>query len=286
MKITAPAKINLYLNVLRERDDGFHDIETLFERISLCDELSIETSQEPTKLTCSDPDIPTGRDSLLFRTITAFNDSASPETSFRVDLKKNIPVAAGLGGGSSDAAALLKGLNELSGYPLEDKELMRIGMSLGADVAFFLSDCRFAVGRQRGDEIEKLESAMDICHILVNPPFEVSTKEVYNNISAFALTKKRGVDRMFTAFLKDGDMEGLAENLHNDLQTLVLRDFPVLEKVLSELRDEGAKGTLLSGSGPTVFGIFEPEKAEAAAENLRKVFLRREGWQVIVASTC
>ncbi len=285
MKITAPAKINLYLNVLCERDDGFHEIETLFERISICDEISVEFAQGTTRITCSDPGIPTGEGSLLDNIVRAFNEKTSKKASFTIDLKKNIPVAAGLGGGSSDAASLLRGLNELSGYPLEDKELMTIGQSLGADIAFFLTDCRFAIGRRRGDVLETLESQLEIGHILVNPPFEVSTKEVYNNISAFTLTKKKGVDRMFTAFLKDRDLGGLAENLHNDLQTLVLRDFPVLEKVFSELKKAGSKGSLLSGSGPTVFGIFEGDKIGEAAEKLKKVFPAPEGWQVLVART-
>ncbi|MDP8299945.1 MAG: 4-(cytidine 5'-diphospho)-2-C-methyl-D-erythritol kinase [Candidatus Tantalella remota] len=285
MKITAPAKINLYLEVLSKRDDGFHEIETLFERISLSDEISVEFAQGPTRITCSDSGIPTGEDSLLYRTVSAFNEKTSKKASFVIDLKKNIPVAAGLGGGSTDAASLLLALNELSGYPLDNKELTEIGRSLGADIAFFLTDCRFAMGRRRGDVIETLESQLEMSHILVNPPFGVSTKEVYNNISGFTLTKKKGVDRMFSAFLKRRDIEGLAENLHNDLQTLVLRDFPVLAGVFSEMKKAGSRGSLLSGSGPTVFGIFDTDKTDEAAEKLKKVFPAREGWQVLVART-
>ncbi len=286
MFITAPAKINLYLRVIRKMDDGYHEIETLFERISIYDRISVEPARDRTTMICDDSRVPTGENSLLGRTVSAFNKSRGKDSYFRVAVEKNIPVGAGLGGGSSDAAALLKGLNRISGYPLDRKAMLDISRALGADVPFFLSDCSFGVGKGRGDIIEKVEAPLDIWHVIVKPPFGISTKEAYGKVSAFGLTKNMGVDKMVTVFLDGNDIGGLAENLRNDLQEIVLRDFPVLNNVLSELRTSGARGALLSGSGSAVFGIFERAGVIKAARRMGEIFPPGEGWKVYVARTC
>ena len=285
MVFTAPAKINLYLEVIGKMDDGYHEIDTLFERISILDRIEIEPSRDGrTVIRCGDSRVPTGEDSLLDRTIKFFREASGKTEDFNVSLEKNIPVSAGMGGGSSDAATLLKGLNEMTGFPLEEDELLGIGRRLGADVPFFLAGCSFARGTGRGDIVKELGKRQDLWHVVVNPPFEVATKDIYNKTSAFTLTKDRGVDKMISAFLSGNNIKGIAENLRNDLQGIVLREFPSLEQVFSELRGTGAEGVLLSGSGPTVFGIFTREQAEKAAETVQRVF-SGEGWRVYVAQT-
>ncbi len=284
MKLIAPAKINLYLKVLRQRDDGYHEIETLFERISLFDYINVEPAARTT-IICDNPRVPTGSGSLLARTVESFCNLRGEEAHFRITLEKNIPIAAGLGGGSSDAAALLKGLNGVTGGDIAKDELLGIARALGADVPFFLDESSFGFGKGCGDIVTKINSTMDIGHILVTPPFGVSTADVYRKVSAFGLTKNMAVDRMFTAFLNENNIASIAENLCNDLQAIVLRDFPVLEKVFSALNDSGAEGALLSGSGPTVFGIFSPEKIGGAEKKIRKTFPSEEGWIVRVAQT-
>lgn len=285
MKFTAPAKVNLYLDVIRKMEDGYHEIETLFEKISLVDHLYIELSEKPTCITCNDSRVPTGPGSLMYNVLEAFQKESVSTANFKVVLEKNIPVAAGLGGGSSDAATLLKGVNELTGYPLKNEALHKIGRAYGADIPFFLEDQAFGIGRGRGDIISSVASGAEIWHILINPPFEVSTRDVYEGLSPLSLTKKEGVDRMFTTFLKEKNIKGMAENLHNDLQTVTLGKFPVLRQVFSALRDKGAKGVLLSGSGPTVFGVFDAERALQAKEELEKVFPKEQDWHIFVAHT-
>jgi 4-diphosphocytidyl-2-C-methyl-D-erythritol kinase len=286
MIITAPAKINLYLKVLSKRDDGYHQIETFFERISIFDRLSIESVRDSsTTIVCDDSRVPLGEESLMGRIARAFREKSGKKVHFYVKLEKNIPLGAGLGGGSSDAAALLKGMNSLTGFPLDEAALYEVSSQLGADIPFFVSEGSFARGTERGDIIQKVETDLEIWHILVTPPFEVSTRDIYNKISAFGLTNNRGVDRMFTAFLKQGNISGIAENLCNDLQAVTLRDFPTLEHVFSVLKTEGAKGVLLSGSGPTVFGIFGHEEVIKAEEKVRHVFPAEEGWKVFTART-
>ncbi|MFC1570174.1 4-(cytidine 5'-diphospho)-2-C-methyl-D-erythritol kinase [Candidatus Omnitrophota bacterium] len=287
MEFTAPAKVNLYLKVLKKREDGFHQIETLFERISIKDRLFVEKTTGESVIECDDPEVPTSSDSLLAKTIGIFREKTGLDASFRVKLEKNIPIGAGLGGGSSDAASLLTGINELSGAPLAVEELLEAARTLGSDVPFFVKNCPFAVGTERGDVVKKVESEAKLWHVIVNPPFEVATGSVYGKLSDFGLTKEGPADRMFSAFLSEHNINRIAENLHNDLQQIVLRDFPALNDVFSELENIGAKGVLLSGSGPTVFGIFtDRDEADGAALKLRKAFPEEEAWRVYTAHTC
>jgi 4-diphosphocytidyl-2-C-methyl-D-erythritol kinase len=287
MEITAPAKVNLYLRVIRKRPDGYHDIETLFERISIFDRINIVgVPQEEAAITCSDPAVPVGDDSLMGRTVAYFLEKSGVPDRFHISLEKNIPVAAGLGGGSSDAAALLSGLNAVSGGVLAEEELFDIARRLGADVPFFLRNCSFATGRGRGDEVETADIPVKIWHVLVNPPFEVSTKDIYSRVSAFGLTNDMAVDKIISTLPGTEGLGPLTKNLHNDLQAIVLREFPSLREVFSELKALGASGTLLSGSGPTVFGVFEEEeKAAEAAGKLERIFWAADGWRIYTACT-
>jgi 4-diphosphocytidyl-2-C-methyl-D-erythritol kinase len=285
MIFTAPAKVNLYLKVLRLREDGYHDIETIFERVSIFDTVSIEPAEGRNLITCDDISIPTDETSLMGRAVSAFTDKARLRKHFHIKVSKTIPVAAGMGGGSSDAAAILKGINQMSGSPLSSEELFSIGAALGADIPFFLGDDSFAYATGKGEIVTPIKARTELWHVVINPPFGVPTKDVYGALGAFDLTKVGSVDRIFSAFLSKKDIKGIAENLCNDLQTIVLRDFPILEQVFSALREAGAKGTLLSGSGPTVFGIFDEEMTEKAALEMRRVFKPEEGWRVFVAKT-
>ncbi|MBF0253365.1 MAG: 4-(cytidine 5'-diphospho)-2-C-methyl-D-erythritol kinase [Candidatus Omnitrophica bacterium] len=284
MKILAPAKVNLYLEVIKKREDGFHEIETLFEKISLCDRLNINIS-ETECIKSNDTNVPTGENSLLSNIIKAFKKKTNLNTEFNVYLEKNIPIAAGLGGGSSDAAALLKGINSLSGEALNKMQLASIASQYGADIPFFIYDESFAIGKGTGNEILPIHEHIKIEHILINPPFEVSTKEVYSKVSPFNLTKQKGTDKMFNAFLRKKDTANLAANLHNDLQAITLEKCPQLEAVLSSMEKAGAKGQLITGSGPTVFGIFDKEIIEEALILLSKEFKKEKGWRIFRAET-
>jgi 4-diphosphocytidyl-2-C-methyl-D-erythritol kinase len=285
MIFTAPAKVNLYLEVRRRREDGYHDIETVFERVSIFDEVSIAPACGSTTIKCDDPSIPTGEKSLMARAVSVFKEKSGVREHFSIGLKKNIPVSAGMGGGSSDTATILGGLNRITGSPLSPDTLAAIGGSLGADIPFFLSGSSFAYGTGRGDMVYPLSGRPEIWHVIVNPPFGVPTKDVYGKLSAFSLTKERSVDKIFSAFLRKNDIEGIAGNLRNDLQIIVLQEFPVLKQVFSALTEAGAKGVLLSGSGPTVFGIFDSETAKKAADDLGRVFRQEEGWRIFAVKT-
>ncbi len=285
MDFTAPAKINLYLRVVQKRNDGFHEIETLFERISLLDELSIQKTTETSEIQCSHVDIPTDESSLLGKTLEKFKERSGSTENFKITLRKNIPIRAGLGGGSSDAATLLKGLNEMTGFPLKNEELMDIGGQLGSDIPFFIQDVSFAIGKGRGEVIEPVEGRTKLGHLLVTPPWGVSTKDIYRKVSDFGLTKSEGIDRMVSAFLDGKAGRSFIEYLRNDLQAIVLREFPCIKQVFSELEALGAQGVLLSGSGSTVFSIFEEKELLEAEKKAKNIFPAEEKWFVRAVHT-
>jgi 4-diphosphocytidyl-2-C-methyl-D-erythritol kinase len=285
MEIMAPAKLNLYLKVFRKRQDGYHELGTLFERVSVFDRISLEISASATKIEAKGEDIPTDENSLLYKTVTAFKLASGKSFDYKVDVEKNIPVAAGMGGGSSDAAALLSGMNVLAGTPMDDRMLEEVGSKLGADVPFFLKNTSFALGSGRGDVIKKINTSLKLGHIIVNPPVRSETKDVYRKLSGFNLTKDNAWATMLTLFLEKNDYNGLSEYLHNDLQQIVLRDFPELRDVIFFLRGSGARSAMMTGSGPTVFGVFDMDYLPEAAEKARARFSREEGWRVYEALT-
>ncbi|KJJ84165.1 4-diphosphocytidyl-2-C-methyl-D-erythritol kinase [Candidatus Omnitrophus magneticus] len=286
MRFVSPAKVNLYLEVLGKREDNFHEIETLFEKISIFDYIDVEGAKNKTVIICDNPSIPTDENSLLWRTIQSFNAFLGQDLKFSIKLEKNIPIAAGLGGGSSNAAILLKALNQLYGNILSKEQLLTIAGTLGSDVAFFIGESSFAYGRGRGEIIEEIKSDLKLYHIIVNPPFPVFTKDIYNKvIIPLTLTSGSAIDKMFSVFLKNNDILGVAKNCYNRLQDVTVREHPVLNNALEELLKTGAVKTLLSGSGPSIFGIYEEKKVFSASEKLKKIFPVGKGWKIFVAET-
>lgn len=283
MKVTAPGKVNLYLEVLGKRNDGFHEVVTVLKKIALYDELDVSISaDERIRLSCDREDIPTGPGSLLSNTVELFlNRAQIKRTGFSVHLKKAIPVAAGLGGGSSDAAALLKAMNSLTGEPLDRKELNDIAASLGCDVPFFISDAEFAIGKGRGDEIEPLLCRAEFAIVLLRPPFGTSSGDIYCRLGRLSLTKKGCVDRMLSAFSEAPvSLETVCKNLRNDLQIAVLQEFPELDNALGMLKEAGCRGALISGSGPTIFGLVPKETVKDVLNRIKSGEFLRTGWEL------
>ena len=286
MDYTAPAKVNLYLKVLGKRDDGYHNIDTIFERISLADVISVNKRSDSTVIVCSDSSIAVDEDSLLGKVVASFKEHYSGGEHFHIEVKKNIPVGAGLGGGSSDAAVLLRALNENTGSSLSDEVLLNICSSLGADIPFFYKNIKFGYGTARGDKVREITTNIELSHILINPGINVSTKAIYGSYnSPLPLTNSGMVDRMFSTFLEKCNTQRVAENLHNDLQTMVLQDFPEINKALEILNKAGALGTLMSGSGPTVFGLFDKVEVCNAYEAVKKELNMLNNWKTFLAYT-
>jgi 4-diphosphocytidyl-2-C-methyl-D-erythritol kinase len=265
MKGLAPAKVNLYLKVLGKRPDGYHDIATLMHRISLFDELEIHPMERGIVLRCPDSSLPEDERNIVYRAAKSILSFTSSSSGVAITLRKKIPLAAGLGGGSSDAATTLTTINELFKFNLPKSTLIEIGTKLGADVPFFIFD-RPAWAFGVGERLKSTDPLPAMWLVLVNPGFEVSTKMVYENLN-FELTKKISEDKI-PSFEKLTD---IVKILHNDLEMVTLGLFPVLSEIKERLVKLGARGSLMSGSGPTVFGIFQSEDhAERAEAALRK----------------
>jgi len=273
MRSKAPAKINLLLRVLRKRPDGYHDLASVMQQISIYDELEYKLQQEGITLHCPGTDLPTNEQNLIYRaTQTIFNHTGY-RNGVEIVLNKYIPSAAGLGGGSSDAATTLMTLNDLCSLGLSKTELIKLGAKLGADVPFFIfGTSAFATGI--GDKLQTLPDLPQINLVLINPTFPLSTKTVYENLN-LALTKKKN-NYSIPRFYALGDV---IRELHNDLEAVSLKMHPELNDLKQMLMEEGALGALMSGSGPTLFGIFADDKS---AKDAREAILKKVSGECLV----
>ncbi len=249
---SCPAKVNLTLSIVGKRSDGFHDIVSLFQPISLCDELTVTiTEGSGITITCNDPGVPTDERNLIYTAARSFLDHAGLKCAVALKLIKRIPVGAGLGGGSSDAAGALMALNEATDELLSEEELFDLALGIGSDVPFFLLE-NAAIAMGRGERLKPIELPK-YKYLLVNPGFEVSAAWAYNRLH---LTKK-DEDNILNDLVEGiKGPRSVVDLLSNDLEVAVLEDKPVIERLKQDLLREGALGALMSGSGPTVFGIF------------------------------
>ena len=261
------AKVNLYLHVNGRRDDGYHEITTLFQRISLYDTVTLIERPDGIALECSSEKVPAGEDNLAWRAAAALADETGCTRGALIRLVKRIPVGAGLGGGSSDAAGVLIGLNRLWELGLSRRRLAGIGARLGADVPFFVSGASTAVGTGRGDIINPLPPLSGLWFVLANPGFEVSAGWAYSHMG-LPLTPPMPQTRIILDALGEKGLAAAGELLGNSLQNGVVSGFPGIGEILAELRRAGLSAVLVSGSGPTAFGIAtsleEARRTEAA----------------------
>jgi 4-diphosphocytidyl-2-C-methyl-D-erythritol kinase len=271
--LKTPAKINWFLSVLGKREDGYHEILSLMQSISLYDHLTFEHSDRIAIKT--DVDIPV-EENLVYRAAVLLKEKLSVNKGAVITLKKDIPVSAGLGGGSSDAACALSGLNRLWELGLKNEELIKFGGMLGSDVPFFFR-APIAVVRGRGEIVTALEAGSRHIIVIVKPALGVSTKWAYSGMSRLLseLTKRNNNIKLFCQALEMQDFESIALMMVNDLELPVIREFQVIGEIKDRLLAMGAEASLMSGSGPSVFGVFKSKgKAEDAAEAMKPYWSR------------
>ena len=270
IQLKALAKINLGLDVLRRREDGYHEVKMIMQTISLHDDLEIRRIKTPeiqvkTNLYC----LPTNENNLVYKAAKLLMDEFGIKEGVAIQLKKRIPVAAGMAGGSTDGAAVLWGMNQMYGLGLSRQELMERGVKLGADVPYCVQRGT-ALAEGIGERLSVLPS-MPKCTILIaKPGISVSTKFVYENLHANDLKPEQhpDVDRMIEA-MKEKNLDLLCERMGNVLETVTIPAYPVIEEIKDVMKKGGALNACMSGSGPTVFGLFDDrEKAKAVYENL------------------
>ncbi len=250
--VNASAKVNLTLEVLGKRPDGYHEIATVMQAVDLSDQVVLEDARS-LMLETDAAGVPTGADNLVMRAAVLLREAAGVDRGARIRLAKRIPVAAGLGGGSSDAAATLWGLNRLWGVRWGGERLSELAMGLGMDVPFFLGRGR-ALATGRGERIERLPGGGAYALVLVNPNIALPTREVYARVTAAAFSDGSRVPAMLKA-LERRNAAVVAASLYNGLETVVEPAWPVVGRIKAALASAGALGAVMSGSGPTVFGV-------------------------------
>ena len=268
IKALAAAKINLYLDVLRRREDGYHDIETFYQPVSLWDELTYEKTPAGIELEGDDPSIPWNEDNLCHRAARLILESSGTRGGVRIGVSKGIPPGAGLGGGSSDAAATLLAINELYQCGFSNEELQKLSLALGSDVPFFIFG-RSAVGRGRGELLEGVPGLPGGWILIVKPDVTVSTRWAYQN---FNLILTKGTDGAKLTTLLEGIQRFPAVRLEtrNSFEAGMVEHYPSVSGILSALRDEKPVLSSLSGSGSACFAVFEVEsRAREVSERFK-----------------
>ncbi len=276
LHLLAPAKVNYRLDVLGKRPDGYHDLRMVMQRVDLCDEVIITLNDAPgIRVTCGKKGVPDGPGNIAWRAADALLQLSGKAVGIDIAINKRIPVAAGLGGGSSDAATVLMGVNELLGLKLSDERLMEIGVKLGADVPFFIFK-KTALAEGIGEKLTAMESMPALWVVLVNPGIHVPTAWVYQNL---ILTTKAADSIISGSY---SSVAEVAELLSNDLEPVTCGKHPLLNELKAMLLEAGAAGSLMSGSGATVFGIFEDE---AVAQKAATEIAAARGWFAVAVKT-
>lgn len=275
--VFSPAKVNLYLRILGKRPDGYHELETVMLPLDFGDEITLRPLDDGLLLECDNPSLPADDSNLALRAAKRLLERCGGNRGAKIALTKRTPLAAGLGGGSSNAAAVLLGLRQLWGLEVDDSMLHQLAASLGSDVNFFLARGA-ALCRGRGEHIEVAPCKLSASVLLVNPGFGISTKWAYENwgkavpLGAGLTASPPEVSLLLRALAED-DLAEVSRCLFNSLEAPSIRKFPVLELIKDAMRGHGASGTLMSGSGATVFALFaDTRTAEESAREVREQF--------------
>ena len=279
LQFKTPAKINLGLHIHKKREDGFHELETILQMVTWFDELQLEGTCEKVELFCDTPEIPNDETNLVVKAARLLQKHFPGRCAgVNITLKKSIPSGAGLGGGSGNAAGVLLALNHLWDLKISRENLIALSGELGSDVPFFLiSPC--AIGTGKGEILEPIKNPINLYVLMIYPNLPLSTPWVYGNLK-LKLTKHKNNISILTNFLMRSDFARLGAGLYNDLEPIVFKRYPEILEIKNELLRSGAGGALLSGSGSTVFGIFDnPDLAKKAlarfAGKKHKVFLAK-----------
>ena len=276
IELKALAKINLGLDVLGRRENGYHDVRMIMQTIQMYDVLEIKKKKAPgISLSVNYPYIPCDERNLVYKAAKLLMDEFQVTSGVEIDLRKFIPTAAGMGGGSSDAAAVLVGVNRMFQLGLTKRELMERSVAIGADVPFcVLRGTALAEGI--GEILTPLPSLPKCFVLIAKPPISVSTKLVYEKLDSHEIEDHPDIDGIIDG-LKAHDIEKVASSMGNVLEKVTIEEYPVIEQIKNVMKEHGALNAMMSGSGPTVFGIYDSkEKARKAAAKIREKQLAKQ----------
>lgn len=275
IKLKALAKINLGLDVVRRREDGYHEVRMVMQTIHLYDQLLIQKSETPgIQIHSNLSFLPVNENNLVYKAGKLLMDEFDIHTGVSVELNKRIPVAAGMAGGSTDAAAMLYGMNQLFGLKLKRKDLMERGVQIGADVPYCIMRGT-ALAEGIGEKLSSLPPMVKCPVLIAKPAVSVSTKFVYQNLKLNEQTPHPDIDALITD-IRNSDLDNICADMGNVLETVTIPNYPVIVQIKEQMLKSGAKASMMSGSGPTVFGLFGDEetarraRAEMKASGLAK----------------
>lgn len=276
IRLKARAKINLGLDVVRRRKDGYHEVKMVMQMLRLYDQIDIEKTQESGIFVRSNLSfLPTDERNIAYKAAKVMIDQFGLEQGVIIRIEKHIPVAAGMAGGSTDCAAVLYGMNKLFGLRLNQKKLRELGVKLGADVPYCLMR-QTALSEGIGEILTPISPLQDCPILIAKPSVSVSTRHVYEHLKLDEQTMHPDIDGIVTA-LADGDLYGVTDRMANVLETVTVPEHPVIDEIKKQMMASGAVNALMSGSGPTVFGIFDDEeKAKKACEDMKASGLARQ----------
>jgi len=285
IRLRSPAKINLYLRVLDERPDGYHNLQNLMQVISFFDEIEIQLDDEAiVTARCDDPEVPQGDDNIAVRAAESLIEECGIQRGANITIVKNIPMGAGLGGGSSNAGTVLLGLNRLLGCPADMALLQKVAIGLGSDVPFFLHG-GMAMCTGKGEVIEPFEPLPEFWVVIVYPNLIVSTGSIYNIYKKKCLTlNRRGANLLDTDIVKGLYSSALASVLHNDLEVIVEEVVPEIRIIKEELKASGCEHVMVTGSGSSLFGLCKSRDQSASVSSGLQELLKDERYLIVEAS--
>lgn len=281
-QLKAFAKINLGLDVIRRLENGYHEVKMIMQTIGIHDVLEFQKIEEGIQITTDSKEISTEKDNLIYQAAEIMKENYHLPCGVHIHLKKTIPIAAGMAGGSADAAATLKGINRLFDLECSLRELMNLGVSIGADVPYCIIGGT-ALAEGIGEKLTALNPAPE-CYVLVaKPDISVSTKEIYTQLDITKIEKHPDIDGMVDAIERES-LQGILDRMDNVLEYVTIKEYPIIQKLKVSMRELGALNSLMSGSGPTVFGIFvDKVRAMEAYESIKEQGLAS---QVFLSTFC
>lgn len=281
-QLKAYAKINLGLDVVRRLENGYHEVKMVMQTVGIYDELTLKRRESGIVVTTDSGELPTNEDNLIYKAAKLMTERYGIKAGVSIHLQKNIPIAAGMAGGSTDAAATMKGMNELFDLGCTKQELMELGVQIGADVPYCVMGGT-ALAEGIGEKLTALTPAPDCFVLVAKPDINVSTKYVYEHLDAAGVEKHPDIDGMVKA-IEEGSLQGVLDRMENVLEGVTVPAYPIIDTIKNRMKELGALNSLMSGSGPTVFGIFtEEEKARNAYEIIKSEALAK---QIFVTKFC
>ena len=270
------------MDVIRRREDGYHEVRMIMQTVDICDVLTFTRQERPGIVVTTDKEeLPGDESNLIYKAARLVTETCSVREGIKIELQKRIPMAAGMAGGSTDAAAVFHGMNEMFGLGMDEDEMCALGVKIGADIPYCVRGGT-ALAEGIGEILTKLPDAPACVVLVAKPDIDVSTKYVYENLHAESLEYHPDIDGMRAA-IEEGDLRGMAERMGNVLETVTVNAYPVIREIKEVMKKSGAWNALMSGSGPTVFGIFgEEEKARKAYNEIAQANLAGQrfltGW--------